>query len=108
MNKDLLIALANAVAANEQTQRRFRTAVFIRLSRIETMLSMIHGAQIVECHGSKPGFEEKIKEHATAAETFIAQGSQKMGLKMVKYLYGESGEPVSRRDRRRKWTDWEI
>jgi hypothetical protein len=33
---EVLNALAHTVAANEEAQRRFRTAVLIRLSRIDT------------------------------------------------------------------------
>jgi hypothetical protein len=89
MNKELLQELAFAVAANERAQRRFRTAVLIRLSRIETIAQMVHGAQIVETHHSKPGFEEKVSEHAKDAEEFISQHSDELGLKMVKYVYDE-------------------
>ena len=108
MNKELLIALAMAMGANERAQQRFRIAVLMRLSRVETMLQMIHGAQIVEAHGSKPGFEEKTREHAKDAEEFISQKSHELGLAMVKYIYAESDEPSARRGRRQKWSDWEI
>jgi hypothetical protein len=87
MNKDLLIALANAVAANEKAQRRFRTVVLMRLARIETTLQMVHGAQIVEGHKSQPCFDEKMTQHAKDAEDYISQHSNELGLKMVKYIY---------------------
>jgi len=102
INKDLLHALALAVAANERAQRRFRTAVLIRLSRIETMVQMIHGAQIVETHHSKPYFDEKVTEHAKDAEEYVAHHSQELGLKMVKYVYDEPEAPGARGKRRRK------
>ena len=108
MNKELLQALALAVAANEKAQRRFRTAVLIRLSRIETIVEMIHGAQIVESHISKPGYEEKVREHAKDAEKYISQHSNELGLKMVKYVYEEPGEPGPRRSRQRNEPNWEI
>ena len=108
MNKDLLIALAHALAANEKTQRKFRNAVFVRLTRIETIVQMIHGAQIVEAHHSEPGFEDKSRKHAENAEQFISQHGQELGLKMVKYVYGGSEEPSAPRGGRRKWSDWEI
>ena len=85
---ELLQVLAKAVADNEKAQRRFRTAVLIRLSKIETMVQMIHGGQIAELHRSKPGSEEKIDEHTKAAEEFISKHSDELGLKMVKYIYG--------------------
>ena len=105
MNKELLQVLALAMAANEKAQRRFRTAVLIRLSRIETMVQMIHGAQIVEAYSSKPGCEEKVREHAKDAEKYISQHSNELGLKMVKYVYEEPGEPGARRSRRRNEPD---
>lgn len=65
---DILIALAHAVAANEETQRTFRTAVLAQLSRIQSWVEMIHGAQIVETHISEPGADEKIAHHVAATE----------------------------------------
>jgi hypothetical protein len=41
MIHELLPKLALAVAANEKTQHKFRTAVLFRLSKIETMLAEI-------------------------------------------------------------------
>ena len=61
MNLDLLQRLALAVAANEKAQRRFRTAMLIRVSRIETTVQMIYGAQIVQAHGCVDS--EKMRKH---------------------------------------------
>ena len=103
MTKEFLKALAHAVAANEEAQRRFRTAVVIRLSRIETTVKMIHGAQIVESQRWEPRFEEKIRERAEASEEYISQKSDELGLAMVKYIYGEpealDPQPKTRRKR---------
>lgn len=93
LNKELLIALAEALSENEKRQRKFRNAVLIRLSRIEIMVQMIHGGQIAEAHLSEPCSKEKMTEHAKAADEFISQKSNELGLKMVKYIYGESEEP---------------
>jgi hypothetical protein len=111
MNQQLLIALANAVAANEETQRRFRTVVLIRLSRIETMLTEIQGAQLVQlwhpdrvCKDQRTKWVQEVQERVEGA-------SNEMGLKMVKFIYGESeqlGRPGARRGKWRKWSDWEI
>jgi len=49
MNHELPPQLDWAVGAIEAAQRKFRTAVLIRLSRIETMVSMVRGAQISPC-----------------------------------------------------------
>ena len=108
MNQELLISLAHAFAGIEKTQRKFRNAVVIRLSRIETMVQMIHGAQIAEAHLSKRDCEEKMNEHAEAADAYISEHSRQMSLKMVRYVYGTSDEVDMPRDRRRKWSDWEI
>jgi len=102
MMHELLPKLALAVAANEAAQRKFRTAVLIRLSKIETIVTMIHGAQIVEAQGWRPGYEEKINKHAEEAEEFISQKSNELGLAMVNYIYGESEAPGARRGARRK------
>jgi hypothetical protein len=109
LNGELLIALANAVAANEKTQKRFRNAVLIRLSRIEVIVTKIHGAQIAKSLESVRRRErsEKMAEWANAAEESISRASEKLGEGMVRYIYGQ-GEPVVRRDGRRKWSGWEI
>jgi len=102
MNKELLQQLALAVAANERAQRRFRNAVLIRLSRIETIVQMIHGVQIVETHQSRPSFEDKVNEYAKDADAYISRHSEELGLKMVKYVYDEPEAPVARGKARRK------
>ena len=108
LNTQLLTALGLAVAAIEDTQRRFRTAVLMRLSIIETIVEMIHGAQIAEAHRHAPLCKEKAHKHAKAAEESISHKGHKHGLAMVKYIYGDSDEPVVPRGRRRKWSEWEI
>jgi hypothetical protein len=88
MKKDLLKELALTVAANERAQRRFRIAVLIRLSRIETMVQLIHVAQIGELWRKEPGFEEKLTEGAKKAEEYVCQHGKELLLEMVKYVYG--------------------
>jgi len=105
---ELLQALAHEVAENEKAQRRFRCVVLNTLSKIQTAVNMIHGAQIVEAHGFKPGHEERVREHAKATEEYISQNGHNLGLKMVKYIYNEHQAPPARHDRRRKWSDWVI
>lgn len=104
VNKELLQALALAVAENERIQRRFRTAALIRLSNIETIVQMIHSAQIVEAHQSEPCLQDKAKEHVKAAQEYISQHSKELGLKMVSYVYDDSEtqspQPEIRRKRR--------
>src|SRR5262245_30109425 len=106
MNLELLQQLALTVAENERAQRRFRNAVSISVSRIETMVQVIHGAQIVELH--KFLDSDKLQKHTADADEFISQGSRKMGLTLIKYIYGKRDDPMQRFDRRKKWSDWEI
>jgi hypothetical protein len=104
---ELLQALANAVAANEKTQQKFRFVVLSRLATIETVVKMIHGGQIAT-RPWEPGLEEKIESHAKAAEEYIPRGSEELGQAMVKYIYGEQQEQGPRRGKGRAGSDWEI
>ena len=100
---ELLPKMGLAMAANERTQHKFRTAVLIRLSKIESIVTMILGAQIAEVHLRKPyRDEEKLNKDAEDAETFISQKSNELSLAMVKYIYGESEVPSAQGGRRRK------
>ena len=99
MNKDLLIALANAVAANEKAQQQFRIAVLTSLSKIEVMVSMIQGAQIVQANYRQPIYEDEVNKHAKAAQDYVTRRSQELGLKMVKFVYDDS-EPQSEQPKR--------
>jgi hypothetical protein len=106
MSLDILQRIALAVAANEKAQRRFRTAMLIRVSRIETMVQMIHGAQIAQTHDCVRS--EQMAKHVTAAEEYISQASEKLTLAMVKFIYDETVETGAPRGRKRQWSDWEI
>jgi hypothetical protein len=63
---------------------------------------------LVESQPWGPGHEEKKSERAKASEEFISQKSDKLGLAMVRYVYGEGEELGARRGRRRRSSDWEI
>lgn len=108
LSGELLMALVHRWVASEKVAQRFRVAVIHRLSRIEIMGKMIHGAQIAECHGSKPGSEASRKEHVAYAEKFIEENSLEDCLKCVKYVYGGNEERDRPRGRKRKWSGWEI
>jgi hypothetical protein len=101
---DFLPKLGFAVAANERAQRRFRTALIVRLSRIETVLNLIHGAQIVESHYSQPNRDEHIRKHAQETEEYVSEHSKAMGMKMVRFVYDDSEilEEPQKRGRRKK------
>ncbi len=108
---DILIALAHAVAANEKTQRRFRTAVLIRLSKIETMLTEVQGAQLVQLWPPDRVYEHQRNEWVQEVQDRVEKASNEMGLKMVRFIYGEgeaSEEVGARHGRRRNWSGWEI
>jgi hypothetical protein len=112
LRAEILKGLASTVTENEEAQRRFRIAVLIRLSNIETTVNMIHGAQIAAAHDLKPAREKSMKEHAQAAQGYISDHSKELCLKMVRFVYeglealGAGAE--TRQDRRRKWSGWEI
>jgi hypothetical protein len=105
LGSEILNALAQVVAANEEAQRRFRTAVLIRLSRIETITQMIHGAQIAVAHMSEPASKEKMASHGKYAEDYVSRHSQELGLKMVKFVYGGIEALDTSRKKRRNRSD---
>lgn len=108
MNKDLLIALAHAVGAIEEKQQRFRNAVFIRLSKVETTLTEIQGAQLASIWPPGQVSDDERTKRIKEVEERMEKASKELGIKMVRYLHGESEQPVRRHDGRRKWSDWEI
>jgi hypothetical protein len=109
MTLDLHTRLIHFLMTNERAQRKFRTAVLLSLSKIETMVLMIHGAQIADAHLRNPHCDkEKMNKNAEDAEAYISQKSNELGMAMVKYIYRDDPIPEVRRDRRKKWHDWEI
>jgi hypothetical protein len=109
MIHQLLPKLALAVAGNEEVQRKFRTAVLIRLAKIETMLTEVQGAQLADfwSPGTRISDEQRDK-YLKEVEERVSRNSEQLGLKMVRYIYGESEELGVPHDRRRKWSGWEI
>lgn len=107
-NFKLLTQLIEWLAANQKAQRKFEAAVLGSLARIHTYVTMIHGAQIVESKGFKPGYEENIQEHAEHAEEYVKQKSEDTVRALVPFIYREEPKPEVRHDRRRKWWGWEI
>jgi hypothetical protein len=93
---ELLPKLVQVVVAHEEAQRKFRNAVLIRLSRLDTMMTMIQGAQIAEARLRVPHSEERMRKHAREAQAEIEPKSQELGIAMVKYIYGDPApEPMS-------------
>jgi len=103
---ELLQQLAVTIAANEKAQRRFRTAIVLQVAKIDTTVKMIYGAQIAEAHGGVAS--DAMTKYAVDAEKRISDESHKLGLSMVKFIYGEIVEPAPTRGRKRKWSGWEI
>jgi len=66
------------------------------------MVQMIHGAQIVEAHHSKPCFENKVREHTKGAQEYISQHSKELCLKMVKFVYDDCETRAAQSEARRK------
>ena len=103
----LLKELTSALVENDKVQRRFRYAVLRCLTKIELTVKMIHGAQIVQAQGTKPGYEERIAEDVKATDEFISQKTEEMGLKMVNFIYG-GNESGARTGKQKAQPDWEI
>jgi hypothetical protein len=105
---DLLPKLAMAVGAEREAQRKYRNAVLVRLSKIETLATMIHGAQIADAILRGNLDEKKIGKNGLKAKIFIQDNSKQLFLAMMSYIYGETRDPIEPPDRRRKWSGWEI
>lgn len=105
MNSDLLRELVVAVAAYERVQRRFRETVMVRLSRIETLVEMIHGAQLFEAHRSADASDEKLREAAKHSDTFILEKSKQLSLAAMNYIYADSEPSTQGRRTPRKQSE---
>jgi hypothetical protein len=111
MNFNLLTKLVPWLDANEKTQRKFRTAVLIRLAKIETMLTEVQGCQLAEKAQTWPLKnlnEEQLDKYFQEVEERVSKGGEQLLQKMVRYIYGPSDEPAVPHGRRRKWHGWEI
>jgi hypothetical protein len=108
LSGEILKELPFALARNEKMQQKFRLGVLSMLAKIQATVTAIHGAQLVFARKWEPGVEEKVEEDAKGAEELIARMADKIGLAMVRHIYGESEPQASKGDARRKWSDWEI
>jgi hypothetical protein len=108
-NFELLTKLIPKLAASERLQEKFRFAVIHQLTRLEAAVSLLLVGQEAAKLSNPPFVQaEKLREAARETEEFIAQQSQKTGLKVIHFLYDEDAAPERRRDRRRRWWGWEI
>ena len=109
LNGELLMAIAHAIGANEKRGSKFRTAVIQILSRIQTTAELIHAAQLAEIDTRKPIDLADLESRAKDSEKFIAQKSNELGLRVVRFIYSETGTASApRHDKRRRWSNWEI
>lgn len=108
-NFNLLTRLIEWLAEHEKQHTKFKMAMINKLARMETAISLILVGQQAQTQSSRPFFHaDKLREDAQAAEEFIARQGEEVGMKMVRYIYGEDQVPESRHDRRRRWWGWEI
>jgi hypothetical protein len=109
INFDLLTKLVPWLDANEKAHRRFRFAMVHRLTRMEAAISLLLVGQLAETQNKPPVYNaNKLDQDAKTTEGFIANQCEQVGLKMIRYIYGEEQAPEPRHDRRRKWWGWEI
>jgi hypothetical protein len=107
---EVLNAMAHAIAASEEVQRKFRGAVLALLSKIQVTLTEVQGAQLADLWAPGRMTDEKRAEYLRDVEERISTKSNEVGIGMVKYIYGfgEHPSPAARRGKRRDWSDWEI
>jgi hypothetical protein len=73
------------------------------------MLTQILGCQLADYSADGKVTEQKRNGYIKEVQDRISTESNELGLQMVRYIYGESGESESpRKDRKRKWSGWEI
>ena len=110
-NFKLLTMLIPWLDANKKTERKFRSAVIHKLTRIEAAISLLLVGQEAQSQGvlKHYGYDaDKLDEAAKWAEEIISRQSESAGLKMMRYIYSEDPVPEPRHDRRRRWWGWEI
>lgn len=109
MTFDLQTRLIQFLAANEKAQRKFRTAVLIRLAQIEAMLTQVQGCQLADYWPPTAKItDEQREQYLKEVESQTAASSEYLLSKMVRYIYGDDPVPEIRHDRRKKWHGWEI
>jgi hypothetical protein len=108
-NFTLLTKLIHWLDGHEKQHTRFRMAMIQKMARLETAVSLVLVGQEAQTQSSPPWYEpDKLQEAVLRAEEFITKQSEVVAMKMVRCIYGEEDAPEPRRDRRRKWSGWEI
>lgn len=109
LNLNLLTKLVHRLVDVEKRQQRFRTCVLIRLSRIETMLTEVQGCQLAQYWPDHAPMTDELRaKYLQEVEDRIESASEKLGVKMVRYIHEEPQPREKAFDRRRKWWGWEI
>lgn len=107
-NFNLLTRLITWLDENEKRQRKFMNCVLMRLAKAETMVTQIQGCQLADFWEPSKVTDDKRCEYLKDLQARMALDSEQMGLKMIRYIYGEDPAPEPRHDRRRRWWGWEI
>ena len=108
MMHKLLPKLALAVAANEATQRKFRTVVLIELAKIEATLTQIQGCQLAKFWDVGGISDEQRTKHLEEVEEQISSKTIQLSVRLAEYIYEDKKAVILPQDRRRKWSGWEI
>jgi hypothetical protein len=109
LNLNLLTKLVHHLVDVEKRQQRFRTCVLIRLSRIESMVTEVQGCQLAQCWPNHAPMTDELRtKYLQEVQDRIDSASEKLGVKMVRYIHQEPEAPEKSFDRRRKWWGWEI
>jgi hypothetical protein len=81
--------------ARHKEQRKFRNAVLIRLSNIESRLTEVHGTQLDREAKNWPLNqlnEDQLTKYFQDVDERISSRSLQLGQKMVRCIYGSSDE----------------
>lgn len=108
LNFNLLTKLVPWLDDHAKQDQKFKTAVVVKLSKIEAMLTELMGCQLAQYWPDGKVTEKQRHEYIKEVQNRISIGSKETGLKMVRFIYEESSEIDPPRDRRRKWSGWEI
>lgn len=109
MTLDFQTQLVHWLADNEKLQRRFRYAMINKISRLESMVSLVLVGQMARNQEQLSSFKkEKLEEDGKLTEEFIENRALSIGKSIVQFMFKEEPKPKARRDRRRKWHGWEI
>ena len=100
--------LGQALEANERVQQRFRYAVLGELSKMESMLKCVMGAQCVQFWPPGAVSDERRRELIQELEGRTSKATGEVYWHLVRFIHGASEAAVPRRDGRRKWSGWEI